>query len=219
MPNIKSAKKRVLINEKKNLRNRMALSAMKTAIRKVNGTIEVNNIELAEKLLPETFSIIDKTASKGVIHPNKAANLKSALAKKIHAIKTGKLVIAIKKTNEQIAAEKARLAKEVRAEQKAEQAKRRAAKELAAKEKEKETKGKKVKATLDAKEKKGKQPRPEKAKKDVKPAKAEKSADKTSSEKPVKAEKQADKTSSEKPAKAEKPKKEAKPAKAEKPKK
>ncbi|MCL1945010.1 MAG: 30S ribosomal protein S20 [Firmicutes bacterium] len=143
MPNIKSAKKRVLINEKKNLQNRMALSTMKTAIRKVNEAIATNNIDLADSLLPSTFSIIDKTASKGIIHVNKAANQKSALAKKLHAIRTGKLVITIKKTNQQVAAEKAKAANEARAVLKAEQAKRKAAKEEAAKEKAKEDKTKK----------------------------------------------------------------------------
>lgn len=152
MPNIKSAKKRVLINEKKNLHNRMALSTMKTAIRKVNDAIATNNIALAEELLPGTFSIIDKTASKGVIHVNKAANHKSTLAKLVHEVKTGQRIIAIKKTNEQIAAEKAKAAKEVRDAQNAERAKKRAEKEAAKEQAAKDAKGKKKTSVKEVKD-------------------------------------------------------------------
>lgn len=87
MPNIKSAKKRVLVTEKKNLENRMVKSAIKTAIRKYNDAIASGNIEEAEKLLPETVSVIDSAVSKGILHKNNAANKKSALAKNLNAIK------------------------------------------------------------------------------------------------------------------------------------
>ena len=87
MPNIKSAKKRVLVTEKKNLENRMVKSAIKTAIRKYNDAIASGNIEEAEKLLPETVSVIASAVSKGILHKNNAANKKSALAKNLNAIK------------------------------------------------------------------------------------------------------------------------------------
>ena len=87
VPNIKSAKKRVLVTEKKNLENRMVKSAIKTAIRKYNDAIASGNIEEAEKLLPETVSVIDSAVSKGILHKNNAANKKSALAKNLNAIK------------------------------------------------------------------------------------------------------------------------------------
>ena len=120
MPNIKSAKKRVLIISKKNEQNRAYKTRMNHAIKKFNNAIDVNDIEGAEKLLPETMSVIDQTASKGVIHKNQAANKKSALAKRLSDVKSGKLVIVIKKDNKTIAAEKAKAAQEIRAQQKAE---------------------------------------------------------------------------------------------------
>ena len=98
MPNIKSAKKRVLIIAKKNEQNRAYKTRMNHAIKKFNNAIDVNDIEGAEKLLPETMSVIDQTASKGVIHKNQAANKKSALAKRLSDVKSGKLVIVIRKT-------------------------------------------------------------------------------------------------------------------------
>jgi len=172
VPNIKSAKKRVLVIQKKNLQNRMLLSAMKTEIKKINNAIDTNNLPLADKLLPDVFSIIDKTASKGAIHPNAAANKKSAIAKRISDIKSGKLVITIKKTNEQIAAEKARAAAAVREKQKAEQAKKQAEKAVAKAEAAK-TKGKDDKKKLDKKVEKPKEVKETKPKEE-KPAKAEK---------------------------------------------
>ena len=48
MPNIKSAKKRVLVTDKKRTQNRMILSEMKTAIKKFNLAISENNVEEAE---------------------------------------------------------------------------------------------------------------------------------------------------------------------------
>ena len=87
MPNIKSAKKRVVVNEKKNTQNRMIKSSVKTAIRKFNAALAAGDAEAAEKLLPETVSVIDSAASKGIIHKNYAANKKSALAKNLNALK------------------------------------------------------------------------------------------------------------------------------------
>lgn len=120
MPNIKSAKKRVLIAAKKNEQNRAYKTRMNHAIKKFNNAIDTNDIEGAEKLLPETMSVIDQTVSKGVIHKNQAANKKSALAKRLSDVKSGKITIVIKKDNKTIAAEKAKAAQEIREQQKAE---------------------------------------------------------------------------------------------------
>lgn len=87
MPNIKSAKKRVLVIEKKTAENRMIKSSVKTAIKKFNAAVESGDAAAAEQLLPSTVSAIDSAASKGVIHKNNAANKKSALAKKLDALK------------------------------------------------------------------------------------------------------------------------------------
>ena len=87
MPNIKSAKKRVAVTEKKNTQNKMIKSAVKTAIKKYNAALAAGDVAEAEKLLPETVSIIDSAASKGILHKNNAANKKSALAKNLNAAK------------------------------------------------------------------------------------------------------------------------------------
>ena len=89
MPNIKSAKKRVLVTEKKNTQNKMIKSSIKTAIKKYNAAIAAGDVETAEKLLPETVSVIDSAVSKGILHKNNAANKKSALAKNLNALKAG----------------------------------------------------------------------------------------------------------------------------------
>ena len=106
MPNIKSAKKRVLVNATKNERNTQLPSEYRTAIKKFRTAIETNNIELAEKLLPETISIIDGAATKGIITKSCADNHKSKLSKSLSDVKSGKKVIVVKKDNKTIAAEK-----------------------------------------------------------------------------------------------------------------
>ncbi len=87
MPNIKSAKKRVLVIEKKTMENRIIMSSVKTAIKKYNAAINAGDVAAAEALLPTTFGIVDSAAAKGVIHKNNAANKKSAMAKKLSALK------------------------------------------------------------------------------------------------------------------------------------
>lgn len=80
MPNIKSAIKRVQVSEKKSLQNRMIKSQLNTFIKKFKKAL-VENIEQAEALLQETFSLLDKAAAKNVIHENKASRKKAHLAK------------------------------------------------------------------------------------------------------------------------------------------
>ena len=87
MPNIKSAKKRVLVTEKKAAQNKMIKSSVKTAIKKYNAALAAGDAAAAEQLLPQTVSVIDAATSKGVIHKNNAANKKSALAKGLNALK------------------------------------------------------------------------------------------------------------------------------------
>ena len=60
---------------------------MATAVKKFRAAIADKNVELAEKLLPETFSIIDEKASKNVIHKNKANNTKAALSIELSKLK------------------------------------------------------------------------------------------------------------------------------------
>ena len=86
MPNIKSAKKRVLVNKKKNAINRSQLSAVKTAIKKVNAAIEAKDLESAQTLFVECTAILDKAASKGLLHKNNAANKKSRIMKMYNSL-------------------------------------------------------------------------------------------------------------------------------------
>ena len=82
MPNIKSAIKRVKVNEKKNLRNRMIKSAMRTSVKKYDVAIASGSADA--KLLGTTAGAIDKAASKGVIHKNAANRKKARLAKRLN---------------------------------------------------------------------------------------------------------------------------------------
>ena len=86
MPNIKSAKKRVLVTEKKTAQNKAIKSALKTAIKKFLAAVNEGDKELATKLYPETVSQIDSAVTKGILHKNNAANKKAKLAKKLASI-------------------------------------------------------------------------------------------------------------------------------------
>ena len=83
MPNIKSAKKRVMVNKTKAARNKSANTALKTAIKKAHVAVETN---AADKEAAVKFAIkkVDQAAAKGLIHKNNAARKKSALAKLIN---------------------------------------------------------------------------------------------------------------------------------------
>ncbi len=83
MPNIKSAKKRVLVNKTKAARNKSTNSALKTAIKKANAAIDTNAADKAE-VVNAAFAKIDQAAAKGLIHKNNAARKKSALAGKLN---------------------------------------------------------------------------------------------------------------------------------------
>ena len=85
MPNIKSAKKRVRIIEKKTLRNNMIKSGYKTAVRKFEEAVNAGNIDEAKFLLSNATKKIDQACSKGVIVKNTAARKKSNLSKKLNA--------------------------------------------------------------------------------------------------------------------------------------
>lgn len=83
MANIKSAKKRVLVNETKAANNKARNTALKTAIKKANAAIEAN-AENKEEVVKEAVKKIDKAANTNLIHKNCAARKKSALAKKLN---------------------------------------------------------------------------------------------------------------------------------------
>ncbi len=83
MAHHKSAKKRIKQDEAKKLQNKYFAKTMRNAVKKLR--LETNK-EAAASALPGVVSMIDKLAKKNVIHPNKAANLKSSLAVHINAI-------------------------------------------------------------------------------------------------------------------------------------
>lgn len=82
MANIKSAKKRVGITARKNLRNRMVNSAMKTSIKRYDQALESGDAQSAEAAYIKAVSTVDKAAGKGVIHKNAANRKKAQLARK-----------------------------------------------------------------------------------------------------------------------------------------
>ena len=79
MANIKSAKKRILVNRTKAARNKSIKSATKTAIKKVYAAIESKDKEAAKAALLAATSTIDKAASKGIYHKNNASRKISRL--------------------------------------------------------------------------------------------------------------------------------------------
>jgi len=80
MANHKSALKRIKTSEKKRLHNRFYARTMRSSIRKFRELTDKNE---ASKGLPKVISIIDKNAKRGIIHKNKASNLKSKLTRMI----------------------------------------------------------------------------------------------------------------------------------------
>ena len=83
MANIKSAKKRVLVNQTKAANNKARNTALKTAIKKANIAIEANADD-KEAAVKEAVKKIDQAAAKGLLHKNNAARKKSALVTKLN---------------------------------------------------------------------------------------------------------------------------------------
>lgn len=83
MPNIKSAKKRVLVSERNNLRNVAMKSSIKTAVKKVLDALTGNKDEV-KTLLNSAYKLFDKAVGKGILHKNTAARKKSRLTKHVN---------------------------------------------------------------------------------------------------------------------------------------
>ena len=79
MANIKSAKKRILVNATKAARNKSIKSSVKTAVKKVDSAVAAKDVEAAKAALLNATSVIDKAASKGVYHKNTASRKISRL--------------------------------------------------------------------------------------------------------------------------------------------
>ncbi len=86
MPNIKSAKKRVLVIEKKTLENRMVKSAIKTELKKFEAAVNEGNKASAQELYNVCVKKLDQAAAKGVYHKNTVSRKKSQLAKAAAAL-------------------------------------------------------------------------------------------------------------------------------------
>ena len=84
MANTKNAKKADRQSKKRRVENRYVAKSTRSAIKDIR--VSENKAD-ATKELPKVMSMIDKLAKKKVIHPNKAANLKSGLVKKVAALK------------------------------------------------------------------------------------------------------------------------------------
>ena len=85
MANIKSAKKRILVNQTKAARNKSIRSAVKTSMKKVEAAVAANDKAAANAALTDAISTISKAASKGVYHKNNAARKVSRLSKAVHS--------------------------------------------------------------------------------------------------------------------------------------
>ena len=80
MANIKSAKKRILVNETKAARNKAIKSGVKTAVKKVYAAIDANDQAAAKEALVNATSVMDKACHKGVYHKNTVARKVSRLS-------------------------------------------------------------------------------------------------------------------------------------------
>ena len=86
MPNIKSAIKRVLVNDKNRAHNATVKSAMRTTVKNAEVALAGDNVEAAKEALLTASKKLDKAASKGLIHKNAAARKKSRLAKRLNSL-------------------------------------------------------------------------------------------------------------------------------------
>ena len=86
MPNIKSAKKRVLISKTENERNKAAKSALKTNIKKFDAAVAAGDKEQADGAFKAAVKSVDKAVKKGILHKNTAARKKSSMAVKMNKL-------------------------------------------------------------------------------------------------------------------------------------
>lgn len=86
MANIKSAKKRILVNRTKAERNKAIKSGVKTAIKKVEAAVAAQDKTAANAELLNATAVISKAATKGIYHKNNAARKISRLAKLVNTL-------------------------------------------------------------------------------------------------------------------------------------
>ena len=83
MPNIKSAKKRVLVSQTKAMQNKAAKSALKTDIKKFEAAVAEGNRSEADVAYKVAVKAVDKAVVKGLLHKNNAAHKKSSTTIKL----------------------------------------------------------------------------------------------------------------------------------------
>lgn len=86
MANIKSQKKRILTAEKARQRNKAVRSELKTAVKHVRAAVEVGEKDAAQLAANKAGRLLDKAASKGIIHKNQAAKRKSGVQKLVNTL-------------------------------------------------------------------------------------------------------------------------------------
>lgn len=86
MANIKSAKKRILVNQTKAARNKAIKSKVKTAVKKVDAAIAEKNADAAKAALHNAIVEITKAGSKGVYHKKTVSRKVSRLSKAVDAL-------------------------------------------------------------------------------------------------------------------------------------
>ena len=86
MPNIKSAKKRVLVSQAKAAQNKAARSALKTDIKKFEAAVAEGNRSEADAAYKVAVKAVDKAVGHGILHKNNAAHKKSAMPLKLSKI-------------------------------------------------------------------------------------------------------------------------------------
>ncbi|MGM9609464.1 MAG: 30S ribosomal protein S20 [Eubacteriales bacterium] len=86
MPNIKSAKKRVLISNTTALRNKMLKSQLKTVIKHFYASVESGDKEAATEAYKAAVKKVDQAVAHGILHKNAAAHKKSQFTLKLNAM-------------------------------------------------------------------------------------------------------------------------------------
>jgi len=86
LPNVKSAKKRVLVNRSKALQNKAARSALKTDIKKFEAAVAEGSRSEAEGAYKAAVKAVDRAVGRGILHRNNAAHKKSGMTVKLNKL-------------------------------------------------------------------------------------------------------------------------------------
>lgn len=86
MPNIKSAKKRVLVSKTKAMQNKALKSALKTDIKKFDAAVADGNRSEADVAYKVAVKAVDQAVAKGLLHKNNAANKKSGMTIRLNKL-------------------------------------------------------------------------------------------------------------------------------------